>query len=116
MAEADTTVWLALRGDRVVGFQAYMPMEQAPDALLIPEHCSELLVAGSQPEERGRGTTRALMRRAMAWARKVGYTSYITDWRVTNLTASRVWPRLGFQTVAYRLTRRIDERIAWARG
>jgi GNAT superfamily N-acetyltransferase len=116
IAEADTTVWLALREDRLVGFQAYVPMEQTLDALLIPEHCCELLVAATLPEERGRGATRALMRRAMAWSRKDGYTSYITDWRVTNLTASRVWPRLGFQTAAYRLTRRIDERMAWARG
>ena len=90
---ADTTIWLALRGDSLLGFQAYVPMEAAPGALLVPEHCCELLVAGTRPEERGRGTTRALMSRAMAWAREEGYTSCITDWRVTNLTAGRVWPQ-----------------------
>lgn len=116
IAEADTTIWLALRGDSLLGFQAYVPMEEAPGVLLVPEHCCELLVAGTRPEERGRGTTRALMRRAMAWARKEGYSICITDWRVTNLTAGRVWPRVGFQPAAFRLTRRIDERMAWARG
>lgn len=116
IAEADTIVWLALRGDRVVGFQAYVPMEPAPGAMLVPERCIELMVGATRPEERGRGAARALANQALAWAHKEGYTACIADWRVTNLTASRAWPRLGFQIVAYRLARRIDERIAWARG
>lgn len=114
--EKDTAVWLAFREARPVGFMAFVPMEQKADALLVPEHCCELMVAGTQPEERGRGATRAMMSHALAWARNEGYTTSITDWRVTNLTAGRVWPHLGYQTVAYRLTRRIDERMAWARG
>jgi hypothetical protein len=38
----------------------------------------------------------------------------VTDWRVTNLLSSRFWPRQGFRPVVYRLTRRIDARVAWA--
>ena len=48
-----------------------------------------------------------------SWA---GYRYCITDWRSTNLQASRFWPRFGFRPVGYRLVRRIDGRIAVAGG
>jgi hypothetical protein len=35
-------------------------------------------------------------------------------WRSTNLLTARFWPRQGFRPVAYRLVRRVDQRIAWA--
>lgn len=114
--DKDMAVWLAFQEARPIGFMAFVPMEPKADALLVPEQSCELLVAGTQPEERGRGATRAMMSHALAWARNEGYTTCVTDWRATNLTAGRVWPRMGFQTAAYRLTRRLDERITWARG
>lgn len=38
----------------------------------------------------------------------------LAEQRSTNLLASRFWPRLGFRPIAYRLVRRVDQRIAWA--
>lgn len=109
-------LWLALRGERIVGFQAYYPAEAGDDNPLIPEGCVELVVAATREEERGEGIGHALTQRGFAEARARGYTYCLTDWRVTNLLSSRFWPRQGFRPVVYRLERRIDERIVWAAG
>jgi hypothetical protein len=50
-----------------------------------------------------------------AAAYAAGYSCGIADWRVPNLEASRFWPRQGFRAAFYRLARRIEERVIWAR-
>ena len=112
----DATVWLALRDDQVVGFQAYFTTEPAGDDLITPEACIELKVAGTRVEARGRGIGRILTRRGLAEARAEGYTYCLTDWVATNLLSSRFWPRQGFRPMLYRLMRTIDERVLWANG
>jgi ribosomal protein S18 acetylase RimI-like enzyme len=114
--QADVTVWLALMEGRVVGVQGYWPAERADDNLLIPEECAHMSVAGTREEARGRGIGTLLTNHGLAQARLAGYRFCETDWRSTNLLASRFWPRRGFRPVAYRLVRRIDQRIAWADG
>jgi ribosomal protein S18 acetylase RimI-like enzyme len=113
---ADVTVWLALADGKVVGVQGYWPAEQADDNLLVPEECAHMSVAGTREEARGRGIGTLLTNHGLAQARLAGYRFCETDWRSTNLLASRFWPRRGFRPVAYRLVRRIDQRIAWADG
>ncbi|HWI53857.1 MAG TPA: hypothetical protein VNT01_17095, partial [Symbiobacteriaceae bacterium] len=71
--------------------------------------------AATRPDLRGRGIMQAMTRGALDHAYGAGYTHMITDWRSTNLLSSRAWPRLGFRPTHYRLTRRIDEKILWAR-
>jgi hypothetical protein len=44
---------------------------------------------------------------ALAWAAGAGYRAIVTDWRVTNLEASRFWPRRGFRESFIRLYRSI---------
>ena len=113
LADPAVVIWLALRGGRLVGYQGFRP-EPPGDDLLVPEGCCELAIGATVPEERGGGISRALTDRTFAAARAAGYRYCLTDWRVTNLLASRHWPRRGFRPVAYRLARRIDPRIAWA--
>ena len=36
--------------------------------------------------------------------------------RISNADARRLYERFGFRPVGYRLVRRVDARIAWARG
>jgi hypothetical protein len=43
----------------------------------------------------------------MARERDEGYECMVTDWRVTNLLASRFWPRRGFRPMFLRLYRSI---------
>ena len=49
----------------------------------------------------------AVTQEPAASARDAGYPWVVTDWRMTNLTSSRAWPRLGFRPTFYRLFRAI---------
>ena len=67
-----------------------------------------------RPRERAdRGPARAgrapaaLTEHVLGWAHEHGYTTMITDWRMTNLLASRFWPRRGFRETFLRLYRSI---------
>jgi ribosomal protein S18 acetylase RimI-like enzyme len=114
LANPAATILLALRGERATGFLLYAPSEVADDDLLTPERSVTLRLAAVREEERGQGVGRMLTTRMLAEAHAAGYLMCTADWRVTSLRASRFWPRQGFRPVAYRLSRRIDERISWA--
>ncbi|MBA3412154.1 MAG: GNAT family N-acetyltransferase, partial [Actinobacteria bacterium] len=55
----------------------------------------------------GAGIGRALTAHVIAWAYEAGYPTMITDWRMTNMLASRFWPKRGFRTTFLRLYRSI---------
>ena len=96
--------------------ELYLPAAPETDNMLVPEQCTFLAVAATREEEQGRGVGRALTAHGLAADHAAGYTHCITDWRVANLLSSRFWPQQGFRPVAYRLSRRLDERIAWSHG
>ena len=75
--------------------------------LARPERAAYLAWAATVPEVRGSGVGVALTEAAFAWARRAGYETMVTDWRVTNLLSSRFWPRRGFRTTFLRLYRSI---------
>lgn len=108
-------LWLAFRNSQFVGYQLYIPVTSRPmiGELTIPEHCSYLATAATREEEQGRGIGRILTKYGIDNEYATGFTHCITDWRATNLLSSRFWPRQGFRPVAYRLSRRLDERILW---
>ena len=114
----DETVmlWAAEVEGEIVGSQAYWPAASTFDQMWIPEDSVHLSVAGTRPALRGRGIGRALTQVGLAAARDAGHPICETDWRSTNLLASRFWPRQGFEPAFYRMTRRVDSRILWARG
>jgi GNAT superfamily N-acetyltransferase len=56
----------------------------------------------------GSGVGLALTDASFAWARAHGYETMVVDWRVTNLLASRFWPRRGFRTSFLRVHRSIS--------
>ena len=111
--DPDAVVWLAYLDGEPAGFQCYFPGEHSADALLVPDGCIVLEVAGTQPQFRGRGIGSLLTRAGLAHAFESGYRFCLADWRSANLLASRFWPRRGFRPAAYRLARRVDPRIAW---
>jgi ribosomal protein S18 acetylase RimI-like enzyme len=102
---------VAVAGDRLVGGFIVAAAEQAGDGphafhgLPCPERAAYLAWAVTRPESRGSGAGVALA--SFAWARRGGYETMVTDWRVTNLLASRFWPRRGFRTTFVRLYRSI---------
>ena len=98
---------------RLVGGFIVAAAEQAGDAphafpgLARPERAAYLAWAVTRPEARGSGAGVALTDACFAWARRRGYETMVTDWRVTNLLASRFWPRRGFRTTFLRLYRHV---------
>jgi ribosomal protein S18 acetylase RimI-like enzyme len=75
--------------------------------LSLPERACYLAFASTLPEARGSGFGVALTDASLARAWQNGYETMVTDWRVTNLLASRFWPRRGFRTFMLRLYRSI---------
>lgn len=114
--EENISVWLAFAEGRAVGLQTFSPEPTDTEDLLTAEHCLSLGVAATREEYRGRGISKALFYRGMQEGMAQGYRIAETDWRTTNLLANRAWLGAGFQPAAYRLTRRIDNRIAWGDG
>ncbi|SEM69612.1 Ribosomal protein S18 acetylase RimI [Stigmatella aurantiaca] len=113
--EADR-IWLAEQDGRLLGFAIFSPSQQPPGELLTPSESVTFTVGVTREDVRCRGIGRALFARGVEEARSMGFRACVTDWRATNLAASRAWPRMGFSPALYRLTRRVDERVAWARG
>ena len=73
--------------------------------LMLPDRACYLGFASTLPEHRGAGVGVALTDASFAAAAAQGYEAMVTDWRVTNLLASRFWPRRGFRPVFFRLCR-----------
>jgi ribosomal protein S18 acetylase RimI-like enzyme len=104
---------VAEAGGRLVGGFIVAAAERSGDAphafagLARPEGAAYLAWAVTRPDVRGSGAGVALTDACFAWARGRGYETMVTDWRVTNLLASRFWPRRGFRTTFLRLYRSI---------
>lgn len=114
--EEGVVVLLAFVDGQVVGSQGYWPHESDETDLLVPPGSATMSVAGTLPAYRGRGISSALSRVVLTSAAADGFPTMETDWRSANLLAAGFWQRQGYRPVAYRLVRRIDARIAWARG
>ena len=76
--------------------------------LARPDRACYLAFASTLPEARGSGIGVALTAASLAAAAKKGYSTMVTDWRVTNLLASRFWPKRGFRTCFLRLYRSLS--------
>ncbi|HUP33474.1 MAG TPA: GNAT family N-acetyltransferase [Gaiellaceae bacterium] len=100
---------VAERGGRIVGSFQVVPVELSGThaGVARPEGAAFLNWAATDPAVRGSGAGLALMQAAFAWAREQGRDTMVTDWRVTNLLASRFWPARGFRTTFLRLYRHI---------
>ena len=97
--------FVAERDGRIVG---HILMYRRPSGdLRTPERNIDLANASTEPDARGTGVGRALTAHVLAWAHEQGYRTMTTDWRMTNLWASRFWPRRGFRTTYLRLYRSI---------
>jgi GNAT superfamily N-acetyltransferase len=96
--------FVAEREGRPVG---HILLYRRPADLRVPPDSIDLANAATDPAVRGLGVGVALTSHVLAWAREQGYPTMITDWRMTNLLASRFWPARGFRTTFLRLYRSI---------
>jgi ribosomal protein S18 acetylase RimI-like enzyme len=99
------THFVAERDGAVVG---HLLLYRRPEGdLRVPPSSIDLANAATDPDARGSGAGLALAAHALTWAHEHGYETMITDWRMTNLEASRFWPRRGFRETFLRLYRSI---------
>jgi GNAT superfamily N-acetyltransferase len=103
--EPEFTHFVAERNGAVVG---HLLMYRRPAGdLRVPSDSIDLANAATLPDVRRSGVGLALTAHALSWAHEHGYPTMITDWRMTNLPASRFWPRRGFRPTFMRLYRSI---------
>jgi ribosomal protein S18 acetylase RimI-like enzyme len=102
--EEQFTHFVAERDGRVVG---HLLLYRRPPDLRVPADSIDLANAATDPDARGSGVALALTAHALTWAHEHGFPSMVTDWRMTNLEASRFWPRRGFREAFLRLYRSI---------
>ncbi|WP_433007987.1 N-acetyltransferase family protein [Kribbella sp. CA-294648] len=107
--DRDYATFVAERNGVVIGSSIGCSIEKssAHGGVAQPDNAGFLAFAAVFPQARGLGAGRALGEAVLNWAAEVGYTSVVTDWRVTNLLSSRAWPRLGFVQTFHRLHRLI---------
>ena len=96
----DVGYFVAERDGRPVGHATLYPDPQDAEAL----HLASTAVV---PEARGTGVGLVLTTHALAYAAEQGYARLRTNWRATNLVASRYWPARGFEVTHIRLARRV---------
>ena len=97
-------LFVAERDGRIVG---HIVLYYRPPDLRVPRNSIDLAAASTEPEARGTGVGRALTAHVIRWAYEHGRPVMTTDWRMTNLWASRFWPRRGFRPAFLRLYRSI---------
>lgn len=104
---AGSTFWsfVAERDGRSVG--GLVMYRRPPGDLRIGEDTVDLAFAGTTIEARGTGAGVALTNHALTWAHERGFRAVSTDWRETNLYASRFWPKRGFRPTYVRLYRAV---------
>jgi GNAT superfamily N-acetyltransferase len=94
--------FVAERDSRVVGHSI---LYRRPHDLRVPRDSIDLAGASTFPELRGSGIGRALTEYVIDWAHANGFPTMVTDWRMTNMLASRFWPKRGFRPAFLRLYR-----------
>ena len=97
-------LFVAERDGSIVG---HLLLYRRPPDLRVPANSIDLAQASTEPEARGTGVGRALTAHAVRWAHEHGHPALTIDWRMTNLWASRFWPKRGFRPVFLRLYRSI---------
>jgi ribosomal protein S18 acetylase RimI-like enzyme len=109
LAGSDEKVLIGYRDGQPVACWSVTAAERSYHyhGLMLPERASYLAFASTLPEARGSGIGVALTDASLAAAAGDGYAVMVTDWRVTNLLASRFWPKRGFRAAFLRLYRSI---------
>ena len=102
LAGPDVHYVVAERDGQVVGHATIYPDPEDDQAL----HLASTAVL---PAERGSGVGLALTSHALVHTAEQGFPRLRTNWRVTNLGASRFWAARGFELTHLRLVRRVPD-------
>lgn len=115
LTDAASPYFIAYRDGRPVGAQTFLKVGFTPP--VVEREGNVYLFEGVvQPEARSGGVGSALLEYSMRWARENGLTWCTLHFASGNPSGAPFWLGQGFVPVEYTMERRIDERIAWARG
>jgi GNAT superfamily N-acetyltransferase len=104
--------FVAVRDGRVIAVVFFDPtglLRPGTDGLIY------LLSGVTDPAERGTGVGTALVHHALREAVSAGFSTSMLLVLTSNIGGYKFWRETGFEPLEYRLGRRIDERIAWAK-
>jgi predicted N-acetyltransferase YhbS len=96
--------FVAERDGEIVG---HILLYRRPVDLRVPADSIDLAQASTRPSLRGTGVGLALTNHVLRWAYEQDFPTMITDWRMTNMFASRFWPKRGFRPTFLRVYRSI---------
>ncbi len=106
--------WVAYEDGRPIGMNTFMPpFWLAPT--ITPEKTIYLYQGVVSEEARRGGVGRAILAKGIDWAREQGYQHVALHFAAPNVAGARFWQSSGFSPIEHRMTRHIDERIAWAK-
>jgi GNAT superfamily N-acetyltransferase len=114
LKEADANAhWVAYDNGTPIGMNTFMgPYWISP--MLAPEKTIYLYQGIVSERARRGGVGKAILSHAVGWARDQGYEHIALHYASPNISGARFWDSNGFAPIEYRMTRHIDDRIAWA--
>ena len=109
VAAQDGAVFLALEQDEIIGFLNIRRSLTEDEQTLIDRStgCLDPLGAYIKQAYRGQGVGKALLARALTWARQQACAQIHVDYESANLHASEFWPRY-FEPSLYSVKRRLN--------
>ncbi len=102
LADPDVRYLIAARGAVVVGHTVSWP---ADPSFGVAPGSHAIASTAVVPQERGRGLGALLLAAVADQAQAAGAPALFTNWRCTNLVASRYWTAAGFRPTFVRLAR-----------
>ncbi|MCL4872037.1 MAG: GNAT family N-acetyltransferase [Anaerolineae bacterium] len=113
--DPEVRVWMATENGAALGIIGFWDERESAENMLVGPGYFTFSVAATRESARGRGIGSALCWTGLRHYRDEGYIYCYNNWISPNLSASRLWPRFGFQEAAYRLARNLNPMIAWTR-
>ncbi len=115
LGEAAHAHFVAYERGRPIGMNTFLRPGFTPP-IVEPEKNVYLFEGVVQPDVQSGGVGKALLEHSMAWCRQQGYELCTLHFAAGNPSGAPFWLGQGFVPVEHTMRRRIDERIAWARG
>lgn len=95
-----------------VGWMCLTPPPAHVSPLLTPDRTLNISAVSVLPSERGKGIASLLLNHGLNFAQTEGYERCRMSWMTANPVSSRFWERRGFSSVAWQMSRSVDERSA----
>lgn len=108
-------IFIATRQTETLGMQMLFSAMAFGPQIATHQQSAYLFHAIVESSLRGEGIGRALLNRALDWARDSGHSAITLHYASMNQIGGSFWENHGFETIAYSASRHIDERLSWAK-